>query len=177
MYFWTGTSGGFITNPDDYVSDFPAVGPTHITTYPELLQKAGSAGRSIPTTRSGTAAVSMAGSVTMVTTRCGSTSSTRTRRTRPPRPGRNWPSAAPSSPGSPMPATARPEPRQPPAGRVRRRRHQAHPAAGLLDRGAVRVFRAPGGEPELRRPLCPDGARGADGQPGPVEHHRAVHYV
>jgi len=41
MYFWTGTSGGFITNPDDYVSDFPAAGPTHITTYPELLQKAG----------------------------------------------------------------------------------------------------------------------------------------
>jgi len=41
MYFWTGTSGDFITNPDDYVSDFPAAGPTHITTYPELLQKAG----------------------------------------------------------------------------------------------------------------------------------------
>jgi phospholipase C len=41
MYFWTGTSGGFITNPDDYVSDFPAAGPTRITTYPELLQKAG----------------------------------------------------------------------------------------------------------------------------------------
>jgi phospholipase C len=38
MYFWTGTSGGFITNPDDYVSDFPAGA---ITTYPELLQKAG----------------------------------------------------------------------------------------------------------------------------------------
>jgi phospholipase C len=41
MYFWTGTSGGFITNPDDYVSDFPATGPTRITTYPELLQEAG----------------------------------------------------------------------------------------------------------------------------------------
>ncbi len=41
MYFWTGTSGGFITNPDDYVPDFPASGPGHITTYPELLQKAG----------------------------------------------------------------------------------------------------------------------------------------
>jgi phospholipase C len=41
MYFWAGTSGGFITNPDDYVSDFPASGPTRITTYPELLQKAG----------------------------------------------------------------------------------------------------------------------------------------
>ncbi len=38
MYFWTGTSGGFITNPDDYVSDFPAGA---ITTYPELLQNAG----------------------------------------------------------------------------------------------------------------------------------------
>jgi phospholipase C len=38
MYFWTGTSGGFITNPDDYVSDFPAGA---IITYPELLQKAG----------------------------------------------------------------------------------------------------------------------------------------
>jgi phospholipase C len=39
MYFWAGTSGGFITNPDDYVVDF--AGPNHITTYPDLLQKAG----------------------------------------------------------------------------------------------------------------------------------------
>jgi phospholipase C len=38
MYFWTGTSSGFITNPGDYVSDFPAGA---VTTYPELLQKAG----------------------------------------------------------------------------------------------------------------------------------------
>jgi phospholipase C len=38
MYFWTGTSSGFITNPDDYVSDFTAGA---VTTYPELLQKAG----------------------------------------------------------------------------------------------------------------------------------------
>jgi phospholipase C len=38
MYFWTGTSSGWITNPDDYVADFPA-GAT--TTYPELLQRAG----------------------------------------------------------------------------------------------------------------------------------------
>ncbi len=38
MYFWTGTSSGFITNPDDYVSDFPAGA---VTTYPELLQAAG----------------------------------------------------------------------------------------------------------------------------------------
>jgi phospholipase C len=36
MYFWAATSGGFITNPDDYVVDF-----TDITTYPELLQAAG----------------------------------------------------------------------------------------------------------------------------------------
>ena len=38
MYFWTGTSSGFITNPDDYVSDFAS---GVVTTYPELLQKAG----------------------------------------------------------------------------------------------------------------------------------------
>jgi phospholipase C len=38
MYFWTGTSSGFITNPDDYVSDFPA---GKVLTYPEQLQKAG----------------------------------------------------------------------------------------------------------------------------------------
>jgi phospholipase C len=38
MYFWTGTSSGWITNPDDYVADFPAGA---VTTYPELLQRAG----------------------------------------------------------------------------------------------------------------------------------------
>jgi phospholipase C len=36
MYFWTGTSGGFISNPPDYTVEF-----TDITTYPELLQAAG----------------------------------------------------------------------------------------------------------------------------------------
>jgi phospholipase C len=39
MYFWAGTSGGFITNPDDYVAVFS--GSNSITTYPELLQAAG----------------------------------------------------------------------------------------------------------------------------------------
>jgi phospholipase C len=39
MYFWTGTSGGVITNPDDYIAVFG--GSNAITTYPELLQKAG----------------------------------------------------------------------------------------------------------------------------------------
>ncbi|HEY2552769.1 MAG TPA: phospholipase C, phosphocholine-specific [Streptosporangiaceae bacterium] len=38
MYFWTGTSSGFITNPADYVSDFPSGA---VITYPELLQAAG----------------------------------------------------------------------------------------------------------------------------------------
>ncbi|HEY2506920.1 MAG TPA: alkaline phosphatase family protein, partial [Streptosporangiaceae bacterium] len=36
MYFWSGTSGGFISNPPDYTVEF-----TDITTYPELLQAAG----------------------------------------------------------------------------------------------------------------------------------------
>jgi phospholipase C len=39
MYFWTGTSGGFITNPPDYTVEFS--GSSSITTYPELLQAAG----------------------------------------------------------------------------------------------------------------------------------------
>src|ERR1700729_2420897 len=42
MYFWTGTSSGFITNPDDYTVDFGSdAGTPEVTTYPELLQKAG----------------------------------------------------------------------------------------------------------------------------------------
>ena len=36
MYFWTGTSGGWTSNPPDYTVEF-----TNITTYPELLLKAG----------------------------------------------------------------------------------------------------------------------------------------
>ena len=42
MYLWTGTSSGFITNPDDYTVDFgPDAGPAEVTTYPDQLQQAG----------------------------------------------------------------------------------------------------------------------------------------
>jgi phospholipase C len=42
MYFWTGTSSGWTSNPDDYVVDFgPDAGTPLVTTYPELLQAAG----------------------------------------------------------------------------------------------------------------------------------------
>ena len=42
MYFWTGTSSGWTSNPDDYTVDFgPDTGTAEVTTYPELLQKAG----------------------------------------------------------------------------------------------------------------------------------------
>jgi phospholipase C len=42
MYFWTGTSSGWTTNPGDYTVDFgPGAGTAEVTTYPELLQKAG----------------------------------------------------------------------------------------------------------------------------------------
>jgi phospholipase C len=42
MYFWTGTSSGWTSNPDDYTVDFgPDAGTPEVTTYPELLQKAG----------------------------------------------------------------------------------------------------------------------------------------
>jgi phospholipase C len=42
MYFWTGTSSGWISNPDDYTVDFgPDAGTAEVETYPELLQAAG----------------------------------------------------------------------------------------------------------------------------------------
>jgi phospholipase C len=42
MYFWTGTSSGWTSNPDDYTVDFGSgAGTAEVTTYPELLQKAG----------------------------------------------------------------------------------------------------------------------------------------
>jgi phospholipase C len=42
MYFWTGTSTGWTSNPDDYQVDFgPDAGTPEVTTYPELLQAAG----------------------------------------------------------------------------------------------------------------------------------------
>jgi phospholipase C len=42
MYFWTGTSSGWTSNPDDYTVDFgPDAGTAEVTAYPELLQKAG----------------------------------------------------------------------------------------------------------------------------------------
>lgn len=42
MYFWTGTSSGWTRNPGDYTVDFgPGARTAGVTTYPELLQKAG----------------------------------------------------------------------------------------------------------------------------------------
>jgi phospholipase C len=42
MYFWTGTSSGRTSNPGDYTVDFgPDARTAAVTTYPELLQKAG----------------------------------------------------------------------------------------------------------------------------------------
>ena len=42
MYFWTGTSSGFISNPGDYEVHFgPDAGTPEVKTYPELLQAAG----------------------------------------------------------------------------------------------------------------------------------------
>ena len=42
MYFWTGTSAGWTSNPNDYEVDFGSdAGTAEVTTYPELLQAAG----------------------------------------------------------------------------------------------------------------------------------------
>jgi phospholipase C len=42
MYFWTGTSAGWTSNPNDYEVDFgPDADTPEVTTYPQLLQAAG----------------------------------------------------------------------------------------------------------------------------------------
>jgi phospholipase C len=42
MYFWTGTSSGWTSNPNDYEVDFGSdAGTPEVTTYPELLEAAG----------------------------------------------------------------------------------------------------------------------------------------
>ena len=42
MYFWTGTSSGWTSNPNDYQVNFGSdAGTAEVTTYPELLQAAG----------------------------------------------------------------------------------------------------------------------------------------
>jgi phospholipase C len=42
MYFWSGTSGGWTSNPDDYTVEFGSdAGTAEITPYPQLLQNAG----------------------------------------------------------------------------------------------------------------------------------------
>jgi phospholipase C len=42
MYFWTGTSSGWTSNPNDYEVDFgPDAKTPEVTTYPQLLQAAG----------------------------------------------------------------------------------------------------------------------------------------
>jgi phospholipase C len=42
MYFWTGTSAGWTSNPNDYEVDFgPDADTAEVTTYPQLLQAAG----------------------------------------------------------------------------------------------------------------------------------------
>ena len=102
MYFWAGTSGGFITNPDDYAVDF--AGPNHITTYPDLLQKAGVSWQVYTNHEVGDGSgvdgwVGDFGDNPLWfyqqfhTSEHASTPA-----------GRSWQSAAPSGPGSPMPA-------------------------------------------------------------------------
>ena len=175
MYFWTGTSSGFITNPDDYVSDFPAGA---VTTYPELLQKAGVTWQVYTNHEVGDgggndAWVGDFGDNPLWFYQQYEDSENATTAA-----GQELAIRGAVQPWQPSAGhAARPEPCQPRAGPVHRRRHRGHLASGLLDRGAGQLLRAPGGEPELRRALRPDGARGADGQPGAVEQHRPVHHL
>ena len=165
MYLWAGTSSGWTSNPPDYTVEF-----TNVTTYPELLLQArASPGRCTPTTRWATAAandgwVGDYGDNPLWFYQQYQTSEEGDHDGGPAarRPGRGAAVAAERG------HAARAEPRQPRARPVHRRLRRGHDSAGVLDRRAVRVLRAPGGEPELRRALRADGARVADGQPGAV---------
>ena len=74
MYFWTGTSSGWTSNPPDYTVEF-----TNVTTYPELLLNAGISWQVYTNheVSDGSGANGWVGDYE--TTRCGSTSSTRPR--------------------------------------------------------------------------------------------------
>ena len=78
MYFWTGTSAGWTSNPDDYTVDFGSdAGTPRLRPIPNSCRRPASAGRCTRTTRSATAAASLTiSSATTATTRCGSTSGT-----------------------------------------------------------------------------------------------------
>ena len=136
MYFWTGTSGGWTSNPDDYTVEFS--GADSITTYPELLQRAGltwqvytnhEVGDGGGVQRLGRRLRRQPAVVLPAVPELGAGAhrggaGTGQARRRPALAAQRW-------------RAARPEPGQPRAGPVPRRRHRRYFAAGLLDRGAV----------------------------------------
>ena len=150
-----------ITNPADYAAVFKGAKP--LLPIPSNCKPPASPGRSTPTMRSGTAAANawvgdFGDNPLWFYQQYEDSQNTTTAA------GQELAIRGPSSPGSQRRAAARPERRQPRAGPVRRRRDSRDAAAGLVDRGARQLHRAPGGEPELRRALHQDSARGADGK-------------
>ena len=173
MYFWTGTSHGWTSNPPDYTVEF-----TNVTTYPELLLKAGVSWQVYTNHEVGDGSgndgwVGDYGDNPLWFYQQYQTSEKAT-----------------TTAGQQLAVQGAVQPWQPNAGTPLGPNHVNHVlaqfiadcAAGTipqvsLDRRAVRVLRAPGGQPELRRALRADGARGADEQPGAVGEHGAVHHL
>jgi len=160
MYFWTGTSSGFTTNPPDYTVEF-----TNVTTYPELLLKAGISWQVYTNHEVGDGGgadgwVGDYGDNPLWFYQQYQTSEKATTKA-----------------GQRLAVQGAVQPWQPSAGTPLGPNHVNHVLAQfisdlrreqapqrVLDHRAVRVLRAPGGKPQLRRALRADGARVADEQ-------------
>ena len=180
MYFWTGTSSGWTSNPSDYKVDFGSDAKTsQVTTYPELLQAAGVSWQVYTNDQvgdSGSYPDYFLGDFgdnplwfyqqynTTNSTKGGTgTLATRGAVTK-------WQTAK----GAPA---LSPDARRLRAVIVHRRGSEQHPAPGVVDRGARLVLRAPVLHPRLRRPLREHRAPDAVRELGGVEQHGAVRHL
>ena len=153
MYLWAGTSHGWTSNPPDYTVEF-----TDVTTYPELLLKAGISwqvytnhevgdgerGRRLGRRLRRQPAVVLPAVPDLEEGADDGRAAAR-------HPGRRAAVAAERG------HAARAESRQPRARPVHLRLRGGDDSPGVLDRRALRVLRAPVGQPELRRALRADG--------------------
>ena len=165
MYFWTGTSSGWTSNPSDYKVDFGSDAKTaEVTTYPELLQAAGVSWQvytndqvgdsgSYPDYFLGDYGDNPLWFYQQYNTTNSTKGGTGTLATR----------GAVTKWQTDKGARPEPDARRLRAVVVHRRRPEQHPAPGVVDRRPGRLLRAPVLHPRLRRPLrqhrAPDAVR------------------
>ena len=180
MYFWTGTSSGWTSNPNDYEVDFGSdAGTAEVTTYPELLQKAGVDWQVYANDQVGDSGsypdyfLGDYGDNPLWFYQQYNTSNSRDGGTSELADPRRGHALADRRGG----AAAERDPRRLRAVVVHQRRQEQHPPAGVVDRRPGRLLRAPLLHPRLRRPLRQHRAADADVQPRAVEEHGPVHHL